>query len=494
MEIFFTLLYCVLACLQIYILMSIGFIAQLKKIITPTFSSSLSKILLSLIIPLYFTLQLCEVVDMEILKTFWILIINSIIELICGYFLSKLFHVALKMDVRIKESFSAMNMIPALGAFPLVIAKGFCFPSGPIETDPFCKNFLGIVMLCLLVFNVCIYLLSFIMFSWDKNCCIKINFMLQILNHKFMKKFFNKNLTVFFLFKKFVKNDVDCFNLFENFEKKFDFSVENEEKIKEYYFNVLDIVESNLNENKKNEFEIEKKKIFDDLINVPQKLPFTKNIEINNEKFNFLKEEFKKIDNKLILNEYEKNINSQKIEFKFSTLLNRIITAPIISILFGIILVVSKNNLIIFNSKNLYWSNIMNGFKLLINTYTPFIFGTMGISCVNSYYEDKSEIISNKKHIFVQLIIKFLLLPFIGIFNIFMWKKFYGGIVKESTAYRLIMYSHWCLPPPANMTLIVHLTGFFGKEFGYLVFICNVFSIVGLTILHLIYFILVGLN
>lgn len=44
------------------------------------------------------------------------------------------------------------------------------------------------------------------------------------------------------------------------------------------------------------------------------------------------------------------------------------------------------------------------------------------------------------------------------------------------------------------MTLIVHLTGFFGKEFGYLVFICNVFSILGLTILHLIYFILVGLN
>ena len=488
MEVSFVLFYCIFACLQIYILMSIGFIAQYKKIITPNFSNSLSKILLSLIIPLYFTLQLSEVVDMKILKTFWILITNSIIQLFFGYFLSKFFHIILKMDERIKESFSSMNMIPALGAFPLVIAKGFCFPSGPIENDPFCKNFLGIVMLCLLIFNVCVYFFSFIMFSYDKNVCLKIDFMMKILANKFMKKFYGKNLVVLFLIEKFGKKNMnfDCC----------DFDEENEDKIKEYYFNVLEKIENNLDENKKNEFEIKKKEIVDDLNNVPQKLPFIKNIEINKEKVNFLNEEFKKIinNNKLILNDYEKNINSQKIELKLSILLNRIITAPIISILFGIILVISKNNLIIFNSKNLYWSNLMNGLKLLINTYTPFIFGTMGISCINSYYEDKSEIISNKKHILVQLIIKFLLLPFIGIFNIFIWKKFYGGIVKESTAYRLIMYSHWCLPPPANMTLIVHLTGFFGKEFGYLVFICNVFSILGLTILHLIYFILVGLN
>ena len=82
MEVGFTLLYCVLACIQIYILMAIGFICYLKRIFNPNISSIISKILLSLIIPLYFTFQLAEVVDMKILKTFWVLIINSIIQLI----------------------------------------------------------------------------------------------------------------------------------------------------------------------------------------------------------------------------------------------------------------------------------------------------------------------------------------------------------------------------------------------------------------------------
>ena len=74
-----------------------------------------------------------------------------------------------------------------------------------------------------------------------------------------------------------------------------------------------------------------------------------------------------------------------------------------------------------------------------------------------------------------------------------MWTEYYGGIVKESTAYRLLMFTHWCLPSASNMTLIINMTKYFGNEYGYLILICNMFCIIGLSVLNLIYFVIVGL-
>ena len=87
-----TLLYCIFSCLQIYILMSIGYLCEIKKILKPQINRQITNIILNLIIPLYFIIQLSKVVDMEIMETFWILIINTIISFSCGYFLSILFH------------------------------------------------------------------------------------------------------------------------------------------------------------------------------------------------------------------------------------------------------------------------------------------------------------------------------------------------------------------------------------------------------------------
>ena len=78
-------------------------------------------------------------------------------------------------------------------------------------------------------------------------------------------------------------------------------------------------------------------------------------------------------------------------------------------------------------------------------------------------------------------------------FNIYMWTEYYGGIVKSSIAYRLLMYTHWCLPSASNMTLIISMTKYFGNEYGYLILISNMFCIIGLSVLNLIYFVIVGL-
>ena len=156
-------------------------------------------------------------------------------------------------------------------------------------------------------------------------------------------------------------------------------------------------------------------------------------------------------------------------------------------------MIISKTRLIVFNSESLYWNNIIDGLNIIINNYTPLMIGLMGSLCKNAN-TDTTYLIASKEHVIVILLIKFLFLPFLGFGYIYIWKEYYGGIVKESLAYRLSMFSNWCLPSPANMTLLINLVNFFGDEFGYLILITTLFCIIGLTILHLIYFILVGLD
>ena len=66
--------------------------------------------------------------------------------MIITYIISFSLQKMLKLDVRIKESFNAMMTFPAVGALPIVIGYGYCFPNGPIEHDPFCKTFQGIII------------------------------------------------------------------------------------------------------------------------------------------------------------------------------------------------------------------------------------------------------------------------------------------------------------------------------------------------------------
>ena len=120
-----TLLYCVFSCLQTYIMMGIGLIGELRGILRPIVNRQITSLLLMLIIPIYFIIQLAKVVDMVIMKTFWILVLNTTVALAVGYCLSILAHIIFKMDVRIKQSFAAMNMVPALGLFLLLLLKDF---------------------------------------------------------------------------------------------------------------------------------------------------------------------------------------------------------------------------------------------------------------------------------------------------------------------------------------------------------------------------------
>ena len=235
-----------------------------------------------------------------------------------------------------------------------------------------------------------------------------------------------------------------------------------------------------------------KEEIIEGLNQVPMKLPHTKGITINNEIFAFIRSEWTntEVEVKTIKPEYELKIEYMKLDIL--EVFNKCLSPPLVATLIGIILSVSNVRSLIYDTKNNYWSNLVDGVSMIAQTYTPLIFGLMGLSSVTAN-TDISELLASKVHVAVIMIIRFLIMPFLGMFNIYMWKEYYGGIVKESTAYRLLMFTHWCLPSASNMTLIINMTKYFGNEYGYLILICNMFCIIGLSVLNLLYFVIVGL-
>lgn len=224
----------------------------------------------------------------------------------------------------------------------------------------------------------------------------------------------------------------------------------------------------------------------------PQRLPVTPSITINSEIYSYIQTEWIQQEQKIKELNPDFNLNISYLSIKPNDIIKKLLSPPLVAIILGIILSQSKIRRIVYSSSNNYWSNIVDGALVITQAYTPLLFGLMGLSCVTAN-TNSSQLLATKTHVAVLLLIRFLIMPFIGMFNIYMWTEYYGGIVKSSIAYRLLMYTHWCLPSASNMTLIISMTQYFGNEYGYLILISNMFCIIGLSILNLIYFVLVGL-
>lgn len=486
-----TFLYCILSCLQMYILMGVGIVSYYKKILNSKNCVFIPKILMNFLIPVYVIVKLSEGVTIELLNTYWVLVINFIVQLVVGYAVSIVFHCLLKMDVRTKQCFGSMCMIPAIGALPLVIARGFCFPDGPVDGDPLCNDFLAILMTCMLIFNFSVYVISYILFNIDKSVFEEITEKISHLWHHVLNKYNKRNVTAEIFLIKYTDGKYEDY--FKEFEAKYTPLPTKEDEVKEYYEKLFELIEQHLNQKKKHEYLEAKKIVMSRLCSTPITLPVTKSFTINQEMYDYIRAEWKEKEKELKAS--YPNLQIQSVPFKINPqiVLKQVITPAVISILFGMILSISGIRNIIFNKNNVYWTNFMDGFLTITQSYTPILFGLMGLATVTAK-TDISELMATKTHVAVLLIIRFLIMPFLGMFNVYMWKRYYGGIVKQSPAYRLLMFSHWCLPSPSNMTLIVNLTNYFGNEYGYLILISNLFCFVGLSILNLIYFVIDDLD
>lgn len=268
----------------------------------------------------------------------------------------------------------------------------------------------------------------------------------------------------------------------------------NHEIITNYYQCAFDMIESDP-ENFKlelvNEYEEMKKEILHKVNHNPPKFPIVRCVNIDRHAVSVIEEEWKIFEPKLrSMSQSFKGLPSTGI--RMDLFLTKVFSPPTLSVLLGLILSLSSIRELIFNEKNHYFLNIVDGLNTLDKTMVPFLFLLIGLSAASTNGLSMN-VPLKKKHIIIAFILRFLVIPALGLLAIYVWKECYGGVVKDSFAFRIIMFFPWCLPSAPNMAVIVNLTQYFFEEYGYLILLQNIACVVTLTILYMIYFILVGL-
>ena len=499
------LLYCFYACLQMYILMFIGMLGVWKKILNEKKSKVFSSVVFALIIPFFQIVQISSAGTYEILKLIWVIIVNFIVAMGLSYLITKLFHVIFQMEVRVKESFAAMCSFPAVGALPLVIGYSYCFPGGPIEDDPFCKEFYGVMFLSVMVLNFGLFFFGYVMLLLDRKRNETYAIKMKYIWHEIISSLYEgKNYTILAWFKDYTKDPLKAEEEYNNFAKVHklpdNFNAENFENdnydAMDYYIKALEFVEKNLNEEKKTNFEELKNHTINGLQKKPPEYPICPTIHINNSKANLIDKKFSEWETKMKQANPDFEVKFDVVKVDIMVLLKSLISPPNTAFFLGLTLALSKVREIIFGD-NIYFQNIVDGFKLITGNLTPFLFLVIGVACLPKPKEEIKEIrhsLLSKLHVALLFIVRFLIIPAIGIFAIWLWKKIYGKECVSSPVFRLVLFFPWCLPSSTTFAVLVSMSGYFFEEYGLLIMLQNFACVILLTLENMIYFLIIGLD
>ena len=280
----------------------------------------------------------------------------------------------------------------------------------------------------------------------------------------------------------------------KNEEKEIDINnLTDKQLILNYYNSAFDIIESdpdNFNLQLLNEYEEMKEEILSKIQHSPPQFPIVRSAKIDNNLIDVITKEWK--DFELKLSSDNKSFKKNKEEsIDINILLGKCVSPPLLAVIIGFILSVSNVREIIFNI-NHFWGNILDGLGVIDKVFAPFLILLMGISIASTNGLSMNSPLT-KLHLIMTFVLRFFIIPGIGLLFIYIWKEGYGGVVKESTVFRIIMFFPWCLPCAPNISVIVNLTQYFFEEYGYIILLQNAACIVTLTVLYLIYFILIGL-
>ena len=184
------------------------------------------------------------------------------------------------------------------------------------------------------------------------------------------------------------------------------------------------------------------------------------------------------------------------VKVDIMVLLKSLISPPNTAFFLGLTLALSKVREIIFGD-NIYFQNIVDGFKLITGNLTPFLFLVIGVACLPKPKEEIKEIrhsLLSKLHVALLFIVRFLIIPAIGIFAIWLWKKIYGKECVSSPVFRLVLFFPWCLPSSTTFAVLVSMSGYFFEEYGLLIMLQNFACVILLTLENMIYFLIIGLD
>ena len=497
MDVLAILIYCFYAVLQMFINMFVGMLSVWRNILDEKKSKFFSQASFGIVIPLFHIMKIANASTYDVLKLLWVIEVNFIVSMIITYIISFSLQKILKLEVRVKESFNAMMTFPAVGALPIVIGYGYCFPGGPIEHDPFCKTFQGIMMLSVLALTLGLYFFGTILLLSDKKNSENLEIKLKYVWHVVVENVYNnKNYSVLEMFEKYYKIQENALKDFLTFQEKNKITDFNNNNI-EYYNNAFDMVENNLNTEKKSEFDEFKTNVLNNLEKKPPIFPINLNIKITENNQKIIDKEFENW-----LNEQKKldpnfEVKMSEVRVDFFSLLKLLNAPPTNSFYLGLILGLSFIREIIFNSSNIFWFNFIDGINTISNTFSPFLFLVIGVACLpknkkNENKKDKKPFLINKTHVLLIFLVRFIIIPILGVLAVWFWREIYAKEIKSSVVFRLILFFPWCLPSSTTFAVVVNMTGYFFEEYGYLVMLQNFSCIVTLTLLNMIYFLVIG--
>ena len=497
MDVLAILIYCFYAVLQMFINMFVGMLSVWRNILDEKKSKFFSQASFGIVIPLFHIMKIANASTYDVLKLLWVIEVNFIVSMIITYIISFSLQKILKLEVRVKESFNAMMTFPAVGALPIVIGYGYCFPGGPIEHDPFCKTFQGIMMLSVLALTLGLYFFGTILLLSDKKNSENLEIKLKYVWHVVVENVYNnKNYSVLEMFEKYYKIQENALKDFLTFQEKNKITDFNNNNI-EYYNNAFDMVENNLNTEKKSEFDEFKTNVLNNLEKKPPIFPINLNIKITENNQKIIDKEFENW-----LNEQKKldpnfEVKMSEVRVDFFSLLKLLNAPPTNSFYLGLILGLSFIREIIFNSSNIFWFNFIDGINTISNTFSPFLFLVIGVACLpknkkNENKKDKKPFLINKTHVLLIFLVRFIIIPILGVLAVWFWREIYAKEIKSSVVFRLILFFPWCLPSSTTFAVVVNMTGYFFEEYGYLVMLQNFSCIVTLTLLNMIYFLIIG--
>lgn len=174
----------------------------------------------------------------------------------------------------------------------------------------------------------------------------------------------------------------------------------------------------------------------------------------------------------------------------FTLVLNKVYSPILLGSILGLVIGLSGMRDILFSS-NHYIQNLVEGILVISKAAVPFLYISVGVQFL-TMQKINLNITLSKKHIIISLIHRYLIIPAIGLLWVYIWTNYYGGVVKESKVFRISLFIPFCVPCSANISMLVNLIGYFKEETSVILLVQNLSMLIGLTILYLVYFIVIG--
>lgn len=238
--------------------------------------------------------------------------------------------------------------------------------------------------------------------------------------------------------------------------------------------------------------EIEEKKLLEIYFDHehPPSFPIARGLNLNEDKIEQIKQIWEGYNHTLKQNFKDFELVIKKEPADFTLVLNKIYSPILLGSILGLVIGLSGMRDILFSS-NHYIQNFQEGILVISKAAVPFLYISVGVQFLTMQKIDLNMTLS-KKHIIISLIHRYIIMPGIGLIWVYIWANYYGGMVKDSKVFRIAIFIPFCVPSSANISMIVNLIGYFKEETSVILLVHNLSMLVGLTILYLIYFIVIG--